>query len=209
MWVEGGRSDPAHGLAAAGRMVAEMLHDAINEAVATFESIRGLEGELGRAVGLVSSALLNGNKLLACGNGGSAADAAHLTTEFVCRFVDDRRPFPAICLNTHGGDLTAISNDYGYEQVFARQVRAFGKPGDVLVALTTSGKSPNVRNALVAAKDIGVSAVALLGRDGGDAVGIADVDLLVPGDKTIRIQEAHQLLLHTLCEVVETMLPRE
>ena len=186
-----------------------MLHDAINQAIRTFESIRGLEEDLGRATGLVSSALLNGNKLLACGNGGSAADAAHLTTEFVCRFVDDRRPYPAICLNTHGGDLTAISNDYGYDFAFARQVRAFGKPGDVLIALTTSGRSANVTHALRAAKEIGVSSIAMLGRDGGESIGIADVDLLVPGDKTIRIQEAHQLLLHTLCEVVETMLPRD
>ncbi len=111
----------------------------IDAAVATFERLRALGPQVQRAAAMVRDALVGGRKLLACGNGGSAADAAHFTTEFVCRFVHDRRPYPALCLNAHGGDLTAIGNDYDFTDVFARQVHAFGTPGDVLLVFTTSG----------------------------------------------------------------------
>ena len=156
-----------------------------------------------RAADLIATALLGGKKLLACGNGGSAADASHLTTEFVCRFERDRRPYPAISLATHGGDMTAIGNDYSFNDLFARQVQCFGQPGDVLAAFTTSGKSQNVVRALSAARAGGVLSIAFLGRDGGACAGLADIELIVRDEVTARIQEAHKLLLHTICEIVE------
>lgn len=171
--------------------------------------LNGLEAlgpEVDRAAEAITHALLSGRKLLACGNGGSAADASHLTTEFVCRYSQDRRPYPAISLATQGGDLTAIGNDYSFDELFARQVRAFGQPGDVLCAFTTSGGSENVRRALVAARETGVLAIAFLGRDGGRCAGLGDIELLVRDAVTARIQEGHKLLLHTICELVEVDL---
>src|SRR5271169_6907370 len=136
---------------------------------------------------MIAAALLSGHKLLACGNGGSAADASHLTTEFVARYDRERRAYPAISLAAHGGDLTAISNDYSFADLFARQVQAYGKPGDALAVFTTSGKSENVLRALVAAKGIDVKTIAFLGRDGGRCAGLADVELLVSSNSTARI----------------------
>ena len=155
---------------------------------------------------MIAAALLSGHKLLACGNGGSAADASHLTTEFVARYDRERRGYPAISLAAHGGDLTAISNDYSFADLFARQVQAFGLPGDVLTVFTTSGKSENVLRALMAAKEMGVKTIAFLGRDGGKCAGLANVELLVGGQSTARIQEGHKFLLHTICELVEEQL---
>jgi len=181
-----------------------LLFDNILSARQIFQACSALALPLGRASELVARAIRAGGKVLACGNGGSAADAMHLATEFVCRFKDDRPPYPAICLNASGGDLTAIGNDYGYDEVFARQVKAFGRRGDVLLAFTTSGNSKNVLKAVEAAREIGIDSVAFLGRTGGVTAGIATIDLLVPGDFAVaRIQEAHKLLLHTLCELVE------
>jgi len=173
---------------------------------AALDACAGLAEPLARAADLVRAALLGGGRLLTCGNGGSAADAMHLATEFVCRLRDDRPPYAALCLNASGGDLTAIGNDYAFADVFARQVQAFGRPGDVLVVLTSSGRSENVRRAIVAASERGMSTVAFLGRDGGATKGLATVDLLVPGTSAARIQEAHKLLLHTLCDLVEPAL---
>ena len=152
--------------------------------------------------------MLAGNKLLVCGNGGSAADAADFCTEFACRFVENRRPYPAMNLAAGGSLLTATANDYGFDELFARQVRAFGKPNDVLIAITTSGKSANVRRALEQAKENALKSIALLGRDGGTSAGVADVDLIVRGEATARIQEAHKFLLHVICEICETRLPK-
>lgn len=180
-------------------------------AVALFRALPDAVAEpFGRAVALVADALNAGHKLLVCGNGGSAGDAMHLATEFVCRFMADRRPYPAVCLNANGGDLTAIVNDYHFEELFARQVWAFGQPGDVLVVLTTSGRSPNIRRALETAAERGVSSLAFLGRGGGACRGLGTVELLVPGPETMptaHVQEAHKLLLHSLCEAVEERLP--
>ncbi len=178
----------------------------VDEATAIFGGLAELAPQLDRAAAIIGDSLLGGRKLLTCGNGGSAADAAHMTTEFVCRFVNDRRPYPAICLNVHGGDMTAICNDYTFEHVFERQVRAYGRPGDVLVALSTSGASENVRRAVAAARPLGLTAIALLGRDGGPTRGLADVELLVEADDTARIQEAHKLLIHTITQIVDARL---
>ncbi|MEM9294667.1 MAG: SIS domain-containing protein [Planctomycetota bacterium] len=175
----------------------------VEEAAALLGRVAGLEAELDRAAGLLVASLRAGGKALACGNGGSAADAAHFTTELVVRFEADRRGLPAVSLSSHGGDLTAIGNDLDFERVFARQVEALGRPGDVLLAISTSGQSPNVVAGLRRAKEMGLRTVALLGRDGGACRGLADVELIVPHERTARIQEVHQLLLHALCGAVD------
>jgi len=185
---------------------ADLLHRNVEELRALLAQIAGMGAEIAAAGNGLAAALLRGDKLLACGNGGSAADASHLTTEFVCRYNKDRRPYAAISLATHGGDLTAIGNDYDFQDIFSRQIEAFGRPGDVLMAFTTSGRSENVRRALVAAKKQGLLTIALLGKDGGVCTGLADIEFLVRGTTTARIQEAHQLLLHTICELAEEQL---
>jgi len=183
-----------------------ILDKAINGSIETLQSLKKLQAEVARSADLIADCLTNGNKLLVCGNGGSASDAAHFTTELVVRFAKDRPAYPAICLTGDGGLLTAAGNDYGFEEIFARQVAAFGMPGDLLICLTTSGKSKNVRRALEEARSRKLKAIAFLGRDGGSTIGIADVDLLIRSDSTARIQEAHELLLHVLCETVESRL---
>jgi D-sedoheptulose 7-phosphate isomerase len=184
------------------------LQAAIAAATKTFQSLVDLEPQFARAADLIEQCLRAGKKLLVCGNGGSAADAAHFATEFVVRFIKDRPPYPAICLASDGGLLTAAGNDYGFDEIFARQVAALGREGDLLVCLTTSGSSKNVIRALEEAKKRKLKIIALLGRDGGSTTGLADVDLLVAGNSTARIQEAHKLLLHVLCETVEASLKK-
>lgn len=184
----------------------ENLRAAIAVATKTFQSLVDLESQLARAAELIEQCLRAGQKLLVCGNGGSAADAAHFATEFVVRFIKDRPAYPAICLASDGGLLTAAGNDYGFDEIFARQVAALSREGDLLVCLTTSGRSKNVIRALEEAKKRKLKIIALLGRDGGSTIGLADVDLLVGGTSTARIQEAHKLLLHVLCETVEASL---
>ena len=185
------------------------LRHAIADATETLRSLSSLESQVIDAADLIEECLRAGNKLLVCGNGGSAADAAHFATELVVRFAKDRRAYPAVCLASDGGLLTAAGNDYGFDEIFARQVAAYGVPGDVLVCLTTSGKSRNVERALAEAKARKLKTIAFLGRDGGSTIGKADVDLLVRSDSTPRIQEAHQLLLHVLCETIESRLERD
>ncbi len=180
-----------------------ILGESTEEAVATLRSLSPLGNALERAAEMIRRCLLEGGKLLVCGNGGSAADGADFATEFTCRFRHDRRPYPAINLAQGGSLLTAIGNDYEFAQVFARQVRAFGREGDLLVAFTTSGHSPNIVQAVEEAVRMGVRSVAFLGKGGGAAKGLATVELIVPSDNTARIQEAHKFLLHVLCEMVE------
>jgi phosphoheptose isomerase len=183
------------------------LNRAINDSVRTLESLKDLEREFSRAVDLIEQCLRGGNKLLVCGNGGSAADASHFATELVVRFAKERpAALPAISLASDTGVLTAIGNDYSFDEIFARQVAAFGVPGDALICLTTSGKSKNVVRALQEAKTRQMKTIAFLGRDGGPTLGMADLDLLVKSDSTARIQEAHQLLLHVLCEMIESRI---
>jgi phosphoheptose isomerase len=188
--------------------VPEILQAALRAANATFEELGDLGPALSLAADLVTKCLLSDHKLLVCGNGGSAADGADFSTELACRFVHDRRPYPALNL-AQGGSLTsAIGNDYGFDEIFARQVCAFGQRGDLLLAITTSGNSKNILRALEEAKKRGLTSIALLGRDGGSAKGIADIELIVRGDSTARIQEAHKFLLHVLCEIVEPRLTK-
>jgi len=188
------------------RNSSKILKRAIVAANQTLQSLFDLDAQVAKAADLIEESLRAGNKLLVCGNGGSAADASHFATEFVVRFTKDRPAYPAICLSGDGGLLTAAGNDYGFDEVFARQVAAFGLQGDVLICLTTSGKSRNVERALEEAKARKLKTIAFLGRDGGSTIGMADVDLLVRSESTARIQEAHQLLLHVLCETIESRL---
>ena len=183
-----------------------ILNRTINDSVRTLKSLKDVEPQLSRAADLIDQCLRAGNKLLVCGNGGSAADASHFATELVVRFANDRRPLPAICLASDSGILTAAANDYGFDEIFARQVAAFAQPGDVLICLTTSGKSKNLIRALEEAKARKLKTIAFLGRDGGSTIGIADLDLLVKSGSTARVQEAHQLLLHVLCEIIDARL---
>jgi phosphoheptose isomerase len=184
------------------------LNRAISDSVRTLESLKNLERQVSSAADLVEQCLRAGNKLLVCGNGGSAADASHFATELVVHFARDRRALPAICLASDSGILTAAANDYGFDEIFARQVAAFAQSGDVLICLTTSGKSKNLIRALEEAKARKLKTIAFLGRDGGSTIGIADLDLLVKSDSTARVQEAHQLLLHVLCEIIESRLDK-
>jgi D-sedoheptulose 7-phosphate isomerase len=163
--------------------------------------------ELERAIDLIAGALRDGRKLLLFGNGGSAADAQHIAAEFVGRFLRERKPLPAIALTTDTSALTAIGNDYGFDDVFARQVRALGARGDVAIAISTSGKSPNVLRAVEAARDAGLKVVALTGGDGGPLAAGADVTLRVSASTlSARIQETHILVGHVICELVDQRL---
>jgi len=186
-----------------------LLERAIEDSVATLRGLTAFETQLSRAAKMVTTCLAAGNKLLVCGNGGSASDATHFATELLCRFQEDRRPYPAISLTANGEYMTAVGNDYRFDDVFSRQVWGLGKKGDLLIAFTTSGKSQNVLKAIEEAKRRGVESICFLGRDGGFTKGAATLDLLVTGTNTARIQEAHKLLFHVLCEMVETELPKD
>lgn len=167
---------------------------------------RDLSPALESAVSLLVSALAAGNKLLVFGNGGSAADAQHFAGEIVGRFKLERRALPAIALSTDTSILTAVGNDYGFDQIFARQVEAHARPGDVLVGISTSGNSTNVRLALEAGAKLGCRSVALLGKDGGSIKDVAELSLIVPSSDTPRIQEGHITMIHILCDLVERQL---
>jgi len=152
------------------------------------------------------AAIRNGNKLMLFGNGGSAADAQHIATELTIRYIKDRAPIAAIALTTDSSALTAAGNDLGFEQIFARQVAALGKPGDVVIGITTSGTSPNVVAALKTAREMGMVTASFTGRDGGLMPTLADVAVIAPGQSTRRIQEIHILIGHLLCGALETEL---
>jgi phosphoheptose isomerase len=185
------------------------LQQAIEESVTTLRGLATLEEPLARAAKMVLACLTSGHKLLICGNGGSASDSTHLATEFLCRFRDDRRPYPALSLTANGEYMTAVCNDYHGDEIFARQIWGLGEKGDVLIAFTTSGKSKNILRALEEAKRKGLESICFLGRDGGFTKGVAMIDLLAPGNSTARIQEGHKLLIHVLCEMVEEKLPKK
>ncbi len=155
---------------------------------------------------LMAEAFRNGRKLLLFGNGGSATDAAHIAAEFVGRYRRERVPLPAIALATDIAAITCIANDYGYEELFARQVRAHGHKGDVAVAISTSGNSPNVLKGVEAARDCGLTTIAWTGANGGKLAGLVDYPFVVPSTVTSRIQESHITLGHILCELVEEQL---
>jgi len=159
-----------------------------------------------RAVQQIHKAVEARCKLMLFGNGGSAGDAQHMATEFVCRFVRNREALPAMALTTDSSVLTAIGNDFGFEQIFARQIRALGRPGDVAIGISTSGRSRNVLEGIKAAREMGLTTIALTGGSGGELAKLTDIVLLVPSTATAIIQECHIALLHAMCEGAEALL---
>lgn len=176
------------------------------ESLATKQASAVLAQDIVRAAEVLTHSLRDGGKILSCGNGGSAADAQHFSGELLGRFESERSGLAAVALTTDSSTLTAVGNDYGYDQVFSRQVAALGRPGDVLLAISTSGNSENVLKAIVAAHTNEMAVVALTGRDGGrmaELLAPGDVELRVPADRTVRIQETHLLIIHCLCDLID------
>lgn len=183
-----------------------LFKDNIRQHLALFSKLELLDESVSRAAAIISESLRNGGKLLLCGNGGSAADCQHIAAEFTGRFIKDRPPIAAISLTTDTSALTCIGNDYSFNEIFSRQVSALGRPGDILLGITTSGNSGNVLAAVAAAHALGIQTVGLLGRDGGKARNLFKHSIVVPSDVTARIQEAHILIGHTICGMVEKEL---
>lgn len=184
----------------------DLVEEAFDRHAAMLVALRGMSDAIVEAADAIACSLAEDRTLLLCGNGGSAADAQHLAAEFVGRFAKEREPWPAIALHTNTSALTAIGNDYGFEDVFARQVGAFGRPGGVLVAISTSGSSPNVLRAIEAAQDRSMVVVGMTGPGGGAMASRCDVLLAVPGQGTPAIQEGHILAGHIICALVEDAL---
>ncbi|NLT23663.1 MAG: SIS domain-containing protein [Syntrophorhabdus sp.] len=189
---------------------AEVIRSAIESTMECLESLMDDErvGLILQASTAITDSIRKGNKLMICGNGGSAADAQHLAGEFMCRFLKNREPLPAVALTTDSSVLTSISNDYSYADVFERQVRALGKEGDVLLGISTSGNSVNVLNALAEAGRRGIGTILLTGET-QTAGGLADLVITVPSTNTPRIQEAHLLIEHVIAELVEQELCKD
>lgn len=190
-------------------LVARVARHFSDSAQTKLAAIGSLSEPIARAAELMSHCLLADGKILACGNGGSAADSQHFAAELLNRFERERPGLAALALTTDTSTLTSIANDYDFQQVFAKQVLALGKPGDVLVAISTSGGSRNVLAAVGAAHERSMRVVALTGRGGGElgrALGVADVHICVPHDVTARIQEVHLLTLHCLCDGIDCLL---
>jgi len=186
------------------------VRDHFAESIATKQTAADAIAESIAAAGQVmSDALLSDGKILSCGNGGSAADAQHFSSELLNRFEMERPGLPAMALTTDASTVTSISNDYSYDEIFSKQVRALGKPQDVLLGISTSGNSENVIRAIAAAHERGMKVVALSGRDGGrmaDMFAEGDVEIRVPATRTARIQEVHLLVIHCLCDLIDTTL---
>lgn len=173
------------------------------------DAIEALAAPIAGAVEIMTGSLLNNGKILSCGNGGSAADAQHFAAELVNRFEMERPPLAAVALTTDTSTLTSIANDYDYKQIFSKQVNALGQPGDVLLAISTSGNSPNVIEAIGAAHEREMRVIAMTGKGGGrigEMLTDHDIHLCVPADRTARIQEVHLLVLHCLCDGIDCLL---
>lgn len=180
------------------------IHD--NHTAALDGMFRDCSDDIVKFSKLAADALAAGNKLMFCGNGGSACDAMHIAGEFVGRFVDDRKGLPAIALSADTGIITAIANDYDYDYIFARQVEALGQKGDVLVTLSTSGKSPSILRAIAVANERGITTILLTGLKARDLPKLADITIMVPSLVTAHVQEAHSTALHAMASLVESQL---
>ena len=188
----------------------KLIEQAFAESIKTKQdALAVIAGPMSDAALLMTSALVSGNKILTCGNGGSAADAQHFSSELINRFERERQPLPAIALTTDSSTLTSIANDYDYDLIFAKQVRALGQTNDILFTITTSGSSANLIQAIHAAHEREVKIVALTGRDGGEVGALMhkdDIEIRVPGPSTARIQEVHLVVLHCLCQLIDQQL---
>ncbi|PSM51715.1 sedoheptulose 7-phosphate isomerase [Campylobacter blaseri] len=182
----------------------EMIKKELNLHEKTIQDVKiSLQDDILKACEMVVRCIKNGNKVLLCGNGGSAADAQHIATELTGRYKTERVGLPAIAITTDTSALTAIGNDYGYEFVFSRQVEALAKKGDLLLAISTSGKSPNVIKAINQAKNMGCDVIGFSGKDGGEMNEICDLNIVIPSNDTPRIQEMHILIGHIICQAVD------
>jgi D-sedoheptulose 7-phosphate isomerase len=179
------------------------LDVSLAETIRVFESLRQIRAEIDRAEELILQTLKAGKKILICGNGGSAAEAQHFSTELVGRYFKNRRSLPAVALNADASTVSCIGNDFGFNSVFSRQIEGLANPGDLVVAITSSGNSPNILAALETARARGLPSIALLGRNGGKAKSLATVDLIVPGESGRAAQEAHLFLIHHFCERID------
>lgn len=177
----------------------------LDEQVTTLQALASQSAQVERVIALVRAGLLAGQMLFTCGNGGSATDALHLAEELVGRYRSNRRPYAALCLNADVSAMTCIANDFGYEQIFARQLVALARPNDLLVCFSTSGHSPNILRVIEAANERQIVTIALLGKDGGPAATLANHSLIIPSHNSARIQEAHTLVLHAMCEALEEL----
>ncbi len=179
------------------------LDSSLAETIKAFESLREIRPQIDRAGQLILETLQRGHKLLICGNGGSAAEAQHFSTELVGRYFKNRRSLPAIALNADGSLVTCIGNDYGFDFAFSRQIEGLAQTGDLVVGITSSGNSPDILEALKKARELKLSSIAFLGRGGGKAKGLATLDLIVPGESGRTAQEAHLFLIHHFCDLID------
>ena len=173
------------------------------------ESHKALAQSIELASAMLNQALVSGHKIMACGNGGSASDAQHFSSELLNRYDRDRPGLPAIALTTDSSTLTSIANDYDYRQIYSKQITSLGQPGDVLLAISTSGQSPNIIEAILAANESEIQVIALTGKDGGAMAGLLNdnsIEIRVPSNVTARIQEVHILVIHILCELLDLQL---
>lgn len=184
----------------------DLVRNTLEEHLVVTRAMQSLETSIVDAGRMCADALQLGKRIYLCGNGGSAADAQHIAAELIGRFVGERRALPAIALTTDSSALTAIGNDYGYEQVFSRQIEGLAEEGDVLIAISTSGNSSNILRAVSAAHDRGARVIGLSGKSGGELNNTVDLSLVVPSDVTARIQEMHIVIGHLLCALVERQL---
>jgi D-sedoheptulose 7-phosphate isomerase len=175
----------------------------LSEHLAALDLLPALEPSVQKAAEICLKSIRNGGKIMICGNGGSAADSQHFSTEIAGRFLKERKGYAAIALTTDTSLLTAVGNDYSFDRIFSRQVEALGKPGDVLFGISTSGNSGNVLSAVKLAKETGISTISLLGRTGGSIKEISDVPIVVPHDVTARVQECHIIIIHAICAILD------
>jgi len=182
------------------------LLEQISSTATALQSLTSIEKEILAARDLILKALKSGGKLLICGNGGSAAEAAHFSTELTGRYFKNRKSLPAISLSADGSLMSCIGNDYGFDEVFARSLEGLAQKNDLLITITSSGNSANIIKALEKAKALGIPAISMLGRSGGKAKGLATIDLIVPGDSGRTAQEAHLFIIHFFCEAIDAQV---
>jgi D-sedoheptulose 7-phosphate isomerase len=192
-----------------GSTMDQRVRQHFEDSIAAKQAAIGLAPTIAAAATTMTRCLLEDGKVLACGNGGSAADAQHFSSELLNRFEMERPGLPAVALTTDASTVTSIANDYAFVEIFAKQVRALGQPADVLLAISTSGNSENVVRAIRAAHERGLRVVALTGRDGGAVAGVlaaGDIEIRVPAERTCRVQEVHLLIIHCLCDLIDAEL---